>query len=250
MTVRLSSGSWPAVRATRLRSLAGPTLLFLLLATLPLPSLAGARQRLKTAAEPAAAAGPAAGAAMVTFRKVFKSSSPEYIEIKVDEQGRGSYDIRQLDESPNPRPFTVGPALVQRIFELAAKLHDFQNERLNLRRRIAYLGEKTFRYESGGQSYETSFNYTTNPTANQLLDLFEDLALQQHFAQRLERTMRYDHLGLNDVLLELEADISRKLIPEPNRLLPLLDQIAANPEYLNIARERARGLATRIRTVY
>jgi hypothetical protein len=196
------------------------------------------------AAAPVRAASPAT----ITFRKVFKSSSPEYIEIKVNEQGHGSYDIRQLDEPRHPQPFEVGPAVTEEIFTLARKLHYFQNEALNLRRRIAYLGEKTFRYERGGLAYETSFNYTQNSTANRLLALFEGLAQQQGYVQTLRRTMRYDHLGINEVLVRLQADLNKKAIPEPNHLLPLLDQIAANAEYLDIARERARAIATRIRT--
>jgi hypothetical protein len=196
----------------------------------------------------AAAAVRAASPATITFRKVFKSSSPEYTQITVDDQGRGSYDIRRLDEPPHPQPFEVGPAMTGEIFRLAGMLHDFQNEALNLRRRIAYLGEKTFRYEGGGVAYETSFNYTENATANHLLGLFEGLARQQGYVQRLRRTMRYDHLGINDVLLQLQADLNKRAIPEPDRLLPLLDQIAAQSEYLDIARERARAIATRIRT--
>jgi hypothetical protein len=194
-----------------------------------------------------AAAARAASPATITFRKVFKSSSPEYVQIKVDEQGHGSYDIRQLDEPPHPQPFEVGAALTEEIFGLASELHDFQNEPLNLRRRIAYLGEKTFRYERGGVAYETSFNYTENSTANRLLGLFEELALQQGYVQKLGRTMRYDHLGVNEVLVRLAADLNNRAIPEPDHLLPLLDQIAARSEYLDIARERARAIATRIR---
>jgi len=37
------------------------------------------------------------------------------------------------------------------------------------------------------------------------------------------------------------------LIPEPERLLALLDQLAADEKYLDIARQKARTLAGRIR---
>src|SRR5579875_3186494 len=70
---------------------------------------------------------PAAGgsqAAMITYRKIFKSSYPEYVQIKVNESGAGTFDIRQLDESPNPQPLSLGPEVAQKIFQLAAELHD------------------------------------------------------------------------------------------------------------------------------
>src|SRR5208282_6127002 len=57
----------------------------------------------------------------VTFRKIFKSSYPEFVEIKVSESGSGTYDIRQLDEQPAPQSMQIDEALVQSIFGLAGK---------------------------------------------------------------------------------------------------------------------------------
>jgi hypothetical protein len=63
----------------------------------------------------------------------------------------------------------------------------------------------------------------------------------------LERRMRYDRLGVNESLLRFEVDLNRKLIPEPEQLLPVLEDIANDPHYLEIARQRARALIQRIR---
>ena len=97
-------------------------------------------------------------AATLTYRRVFRSSSPEFIEIKVSENGAATFDIRQLDEPPGPQPFEIGGPLRARMFELAAQLDYFRGLQLDVRRRIANLGEKTFRYEKGGQAHEVSFN--------------------------------------------------------------------------------------------
>lgn len=189
-----------------------------------------------------------AGPATITFRKVFPSSSPEFVEIQVDELGNARYDIHQLSESPDPQPFHVGPALTEKIFSLARRLNDFDGVQLDVRRRIANLGQKTFRWEKDGQVHQVQFNYTLNPIASQLLQIFEGLSLQQQHYERLQRAMRYDPLGLNDALLALQRDLDAKEIPEPQTLLPLLDQIAANDRFLDIARQRARLLAGRLRT--
>ena len=193
---------------------------------------------------------PARGAgepATVTFRKIFKTSYPEFVEIKISELGSATYDIRQLDEQPSPQPFEITRALVDRVFQLAAQLHDFNGVNLDVHRRIANLGEKTFRYEKGGEVHEVTFNYTLDGTANQLLDIFEGLGRQQVDMDNLQRAMRYDRLGVNDALLRLEGDYNNKLIPAPERLLPTLDQLASDEKYLDMARQRARGLASRIR---
>jgi hypothetical protein len=196
------------------------------------------------------AAGTAAGAGdtpTVTFRKVFKQSFPEFVEIKVGENGQASYDIRQLDEEANPQPFAVSRPIVEKIFQLAAQLHHFDGPSLDIHRKIANLGEKTFRYEKGAEAHETTFNYTLDSTASQLLDLFEGLGREQIDLNNLERAMRYDRLGVNDAVMRLETDYNNKLIPEPDRLLASLDQLAANEKYLDIARQKARTLAGRIR---
>jgi len=189
-------------------------------------------------------------AAEITFRKVFKTSYPEFVEIKINQAGTGTYDIRQLDEDANPQPFEVSPPLAQRIFELAAKLNNFQNVDLEVHRRLANLGAKTLLYEKGAEKHETDFNYTLDDSATQLVNIFEGLARQTTDLSDLVRTMRYDHLGVNDVLLQIERDFNNKLLPEPERLLPTLDQLGADEKFVDIARTRARSLATRIRSAH
>jgi hypothetical protein len=190
---------------------------------------------------------PAANAT-VTFRKVFKSSYPEYVEIKVTDTGAGTFDIRQLNEESNPRTLHLEASLVQTIFELAAKLHNFDGVDLEIHRRIANLGEKTFGYDRGGESHSVTFNYTLNHEALQLLTIFEGLARQQTDLSDLDRTMRYDPLGVNDVLMQLQKDLDNKAVPEPAQFLPLLDRLAADQHFIDIARDRARKLAVRIRS--
>jgi hypothetical protein len=41
--------------------------------------------------------------------------------------------------------------------------------------------------------------------------------------------------------------LNRSLLPEPKRLLPMLEQIAGDPKFVDIARQRARSLAERLR---
>jgi hypothetical protein len=187
-------------------------------------------------------------AAQITFRKVFKTSYPEFVEIKINQAGTGTYDIRQLDEDANPQPFEVSAPLAQRIFALAAKLNNFQNVDLDVHRRLANLGAKSLVYEKGGEKHETDFNYTLDDTASQLVNIFEGLARQTTDLSDLVRTMRYDHLGVNDVMQQIERDYNSKLLPEPERLLPTLDQLAADEKFIDLARTRARSLAARIRS--
>ena len=193
-------------------------------------------------------AAPAPATAKLTFRRIFKSSSPEYIQIVVrDDSDAATYEIRQLDEDPGASPFEVGAALRAKMFDLAGQLNHFQGQDLDVHRRIANLGEKTFRWESASEAHETKFNYTLNSPATQLLHIFEGLARQQEHFDLITRRMKYDRLGINDALLQFETDLNRSLLPEPKRVLPVLDQIAGDSRFVEIARQRARSLAERIR---
>ena len=196
----------------------------------------------------AALSTPAPSGAKLTFRRVFKGSTPEFIEITVrDDSDTAAYEIRQLEEDPGSSPFQVSSGLRVKMFDLAAQLKHFQGQDLDVHRKIANLGEKTFRWQSGAEVHETKFNYTLNSAATQLLQIFEGLARQQEHVDLISRRMRYDRLGINDALLQFESDFNRSLLPEPQRLLPVLDQIAGDSRFVDIARQRARSLAERIR---
>jgi hypothetical protein len=186
--------------------------------------------------------------ATITYRKVFKSSYPEFTEIKIGQSGSASYDVRQLSDTASPQDAQISSALVARIFDLAAKLRNFDGIDIEMHHRIANLGQKTFTYQRGNETHSVTFNYTLNEPAAQLLSIFDDLARQQTDLSDLERTMRYDRLGVNDVLQQVEKDYDNGLFLQPQQFLPALDQLASDTHFIDIARERARTLAGRIRS--
>lgn len=190
----------------------------------------------------------APGEGVFTYKRIFKDSSPEYIEIKIpQDSASATAEIRQLSDDPGAVPFEITPQLRTKIFDLIGELNHFKGLDLDVHRRIANLGEKTFRWESGAENYEVKFNYTVNVAATQLLQICEGLAREQELIELLQRRMKYDRLGVNDALMQLETDLNKGVIPEPGRMLPLLDQIAGDAKFVDIARQRARALAERIR---
>jgi hypothetical protein len=189
----------------------------------------------------------ATAAVTISYRRVFKGSTPEFIEIKVTEPGKATSEIRQLEEDPDPEVFEVGAPVRQKIVELAASLNNFDTPSLDIHKKIANLGEKTFRYQRDGEMHETTFNYTLNTSANQLMQIFEGLARQQSDLALLVRNVKYDRLGVNDALMQFESDMDHRLLPEPERFLAVLDQIASDTHFVDIARTRARAIAQNIR---
>src|SRR5579884_4140087 len=121
-----------------------PLALLALFGALPAPADRGPQSPSRQQAEPppAAPARREPSTATITFRKIFKSSTPEFVEIRINRRGESTYDIRQLDDPPSPESFPVSPALAEKIFALSAELRDFNGVTLDLPRRVANLGEK------------------------------------------------------------------------------------------------------------
>ena len=196
----------------------------------------------------AAMASPTPSGSVFTYRRIFKSSVPEFIEIKIPESSdKATAEIRQLDEDPGASPFEISSALRAKIFQLVGELGRFKGLDLDVHRKIANLGEKTFEWSSGTETYQVKFNYTLNSSATQLLQICEGLARQQELLELLQRRAKYDRLGVNDALMQFESDMNKGILPEPSRALPLLDQISGDSRFVEIARQRARALAERLR---
>lgn len=172
---------------------------------------------------------------------------PEFVEIAVRQDGAAKADVRQLSETAAPQDFEVGPAVRTTIFNVARELRNFKGADLDAHRRIAYLGQKTFRWEQGAEAYQTQYNYTLDAKASQLQKIFESLAQQQADLATLEQALRYDRLGVNDALNQFEDHVNQRVLPEPERFLPVLDRIAEDTRLIEVARQRARSLAARIR---
>jgi hypothetical protein len=176
----------------------------------------------------------------VTYSKSFPGSVPAYVEIEVASNGKAVY--RETQNDPNPINYQMPEEDTKAIFELCDKLDHFKRP-LDANLKIAFMGKKTFRYQNGAEKSETTFNYSQDEDAKALLDRFEKVSETQSLYFDLERTIRFDKLGVNKSLLQLETALDKKRLIGPERFLPLLDRIAKNETYMHMARERAAALA-------
>ena len=186
----------------------------------------------------------AADVPKITNSKAFPGSTPDYVEIAVDKEGHGVYKEGKTDDSP--MDFQLAPAETEAVFALAAKLDRFSRP-LESPLKVAFMGDKTFRWENGSEKHEVKFNYSVSIEAQQLWDWFERIAeTEQRFAL-LDNATHFDKLGVNDALLGMEAAFDHKRLVALAQFLPLLDRIAGSERYMHMARERAAALADTIR---
>ncbi len=174
------------------------------------------------------------------YTKYFKGSVPEYVAIAVEHNGATTYQEAKEDE--NPIKIQLSDADTQELFALAQKLDHFQHP-VESGLKVANMGTKTFGFENGAEKHAVEFNYSQDLSAQTLLDWFERITETEGHFVNLDRTVHYDKLGVNDVLLQLQITWDHKRLVAPEQFLPLLDRIVKNDSFLHISRERAAGLA-------
>lgn len=176
----------------------------------------------------------------IIFSKTFVGSVPPYVEIILERDGTGVYKDAPDDE--DPLKFKLQDADISEMFALAEKLDKF-TRKVESGLTVAKMGEKVFRWEDGAVKNEQKFNYSDDLDAKALLDWFERISESEQHRINLERTARFDKLGVNQALLQLEVAWDRKRLVAVDQFLPMLERVARNEAYLNMARERAAYLA-------
>jgi len=181
----------------------------------------------------------------LVYIKSFPGSTPAYSSIILEPSGDGLYKEAVDDDAP--AKFHLSAEDTRAVFDLAQKL-DYFKRPLESGLKVAKMGEKTFRWEVDGKpASETKFNYTQDENGRLLLDWFERIVESELHYFAMERSIKFDRLGINRTLIDLNVTWDRKRLVAVEQFLPMLDRIAKNESFLHMARERAAQLATAFR---
>jgi len=181
----------------------------------------------------------------IFYSKSFPGSKPPYMEVNLDAQGKAEY--REAPNEDNPIVFQLTDEETKTVFGLAHKLDRFKRP-LESGLKVANMGMKSFRWEDGSNPpAEVKFNYTQDENGRLLLDWFERVAESELHFFALDRSIKYDRLGVHKALIDLNITWDRKRLVAVDQFLPMLDRIAKNESFLHMARERAAQLATEFR---
>jgi hypothetical protein len=191
----------------------------------------------------------------VTFTFDWASIQPHHYVISLDNSGSGSYEsltdqpVETPGEPPKADPyalkFTVSPATRDRVFSLARQLNYFNGDFEFHKSRVAATGEKVLAYADASQHHETRYNFSENPGIEELTLLFQGISATVESGRRLSFLHRFDKLGLNEELKNLEHLATQEFARELEIIAPTLQQIAEDASVMHIARERARHLLQR-----
>jgi hypothetical protein len=178
------------------------------------------------------------------YSRTFPGSTPAYFDVSLD--STGDYLYREAVDDELPSKMRLSEAETKEVFGLADKLDHFQHA-LESGLKVAFMGAKVFRYESGVDKHEVKFNYTEDADGRALQDWFERMAETAQHRDNVERTAKYDHLGVMHAMELLASAYDRKRLVGAEQFLPLLDRIAKNETYMHTARATAAEMAESIR---
>jgi hypothetical protein len=146
------------------------------------------------------------------------------------------------DDDPFQQDFIMSEANRQKTFDLAKKLNFFRVDFDSHLKRIAQTGAKTLVYKSAQVQGSSTYNYSPNPDAQQLTQLFLGLATTLDFGRKLAFQYRFDKLGMDQLLRQLEEQQSSHQAEELSAIEPILRKIADDPSLMHITRQSAQHL--------
>jgi len=180
----------------------------------------------------------------ILYTKSFPGSVPAYVSIAIDSTGATTYNETKDDD--NAEKLQLERDVTNSIFDLASKLDHFKRP-LESGLKVANLGAKTYHWEDGAETHEVTFNFSQDETAKLLQDWFERITDSERAYLELDRATKHDKLGVHQAMLQIVSLWENKRLVGTQQMLPLLDRVAKNEAFINMARERAAAVAAAIR---
>jgi hypothetical protein len=190
----------------------------------------------------------------VTFKFDWDQGRPwlKY-SIAVDDAGHTHFEgvgnpIESGDSDAFSQDFVMTDANRQKIFELAAKLDYFEGNLEAKQKNIAKTGQKTLAYHgrapASGQpiAHSSTYNFSTNSDVQELTRLFQAIASTLDYGRKLEFQSRFDKLGMDARLRDLQDMQASHYIEELQAIGPILQKIADDPNMMHINRVTAKQL--------
>jgi len=146
------------------------------------------------------------------------------------------------NSDPVQDEFTMSEANLQKIFDAAHKLNYFQGDCDSHLKHIAQTGAKTLAYKSSQLRGSCTYNYSQNRDVQQLTQLFQGLAITLDYGHKLAWQYRFDKLGMDQCLRDLERAQAEHQIEELRGIEPILRKIADDSSLMNINRQSAQRL--------
>jgi hypothetical protein len=176
-----------------------------------------------------------------------KLDVPHY-EFELQQNCQATYESRSKPDPQNlevetlKKEIKLSPSTCARIFQLAKSANYFNGNFDFTKSKIAYTGKKTLSYTGPEKSGSTSFNWSENPAITELTATFQGISMTLEAEPTLRRLRRFDKLGLNAELAQLEQEANSGWLKEISLISDLLEEIVQDKAIMGLARHRAEHL--------
>lgn len=157
-----------------------------------------------------------------------------------------------FDGDPNPsesgvsdpfqQDFILSSANQQKIFDLARRVNYFRGNFDFQKSKIAQTGQKTLAYQSADAHGSATYNWSENKDIQELTRLFQSIATTLDYGCKLAFQYRFDKLGMDKRIRELEQLQAEGNVEELGAIEPILRKIADDPNLMHISRQSAKHL--------
>ena len=188
-----------------------------------------------------------AATATLQFKLDFAGSNPSQYDITVTTDGHGTYTSNgQLgsDASPDSAPleFTLSESTRKNLFDLAKRSKYFAGKVDSGNKKIANTGAKTLSYKDASHQTSATYNYSPNPSIQQITEIFQNLSTTLEYGRRLSWFHKYQKLALDNDLSQMQDRVRSNTLGDVEAIAPVLQAIVDDPSVINISREKAMRL--------
>ena len=146
------------------------------------------------------------------------------------------------DNDTFEQDFAMSEADLQQIFQAAKATDYFQGQFETKTKNVAKTGLKTLAFHGPSLDTSTTYNYSPNPSIQQLTKLFQSIATTIDYGRKLSFQYRFDKLGMDSRLKELVDLHASGMAEEIQVIEPILRKIADDDGVMHLARLQARQL--------
>ena len=160
--------------------------------------------------------------------------------VDLDAEGKGEFRFTRGEAETFKVPFEFSADGMARFLELLRETdYLVEGDRYESGRRVANMGIKTMVAEGSWGRREAVFNYSTIDEAADLSTFFEHLVIQEMLLFGLDVALQFDRLGIPDHLDLIQREIQSRRLPDPGRVISMLERIESDNRVVNFARTNA-----------
>jgi len=198
--------------------------------------------------------GPAKSMAEVSFQFEREGLPVPRFTLQLREDGSGRYQAEHAERPISgtsmrgeeakhiDRTIQLSPAMVAKIFRATRDLNRFDIDCTSKLKNIADTGKKTLSYSGGDGRGSCVYHYSDNKKVEMLTETLIGIAYTMDEGSRLEFLHRYDRLGLDAEMIQLNQEVEAGRALELGNISPTLAAIADDSAVIQRVRLRAAKL--------